>query len=419
MMRSAFDVVSACASVLATTKSTPCKPGGDHVVDGVAAGAADPEHGDPRLQLPDVGNFQIDAHVCLLFARTQSIRNAAGCCRSAAGRCRGMLVGCGSIRSSRAAIVRPVRCSRPSLSGGAAYAAVRNVRDAPPADRPADRPRPRRPGPWPLPASRRCRADARARPDAPRIVRGEIRHAGQAGSTPPVRMTRPRGSAANGDAASRSRTISRISSTRGLMMWVSVARETNCGASRSLPPALRQGDHVALVQPAGQHTAIERLDSLGVVEAGVTVRGPDPCVTWLPPSAKPSACTKRPPAEHRHGRGAGADVDDRRTEVGLVVGERRQCRHIGARDHRLDVEMAALDRQHEVAAGGEVGGDEMHVDAEPLRQHAARIADAARLVDGKTDRQRMQQHAAVACIDAARCRRRARARYRGRRWSSL
>src|ERR1700684_3987458 len=26
MMRSAFDVVSACASVLATTKSTPCRP---------------------------------------------------------------------------------------------------------------------------------------------------------------------------------------------------------------------------------------------------------------------------------------------------------------------------------------------------------------------------------------------------------
>ena len=44
---------------------------GDHVVDGVAAGAADPEHGDPRLQLPDVGNFQIDAHGCLLFARSE------------------------------------------------------------------------------------------------------------------------------------------------------------------------------------------------------------------------------------------------------------------------------------------------------------------------------------------------------------
>ena len=50
---------------------------------------------------------------------------------------------------------------------------------------------------------------------------------------PPVSTTRPRGSAANGEAAKRSRTISRISSTRGLMMRTSDARETNCGGSRS------------------------------------------------------------------------------------------------------------------------------------------------------------------------------------------
>ena len=33
------------------------QPGRDHVVDGIAAGAADTEHGDPRLQLPDVGDL--------------------------------------------------------------------------------------------------------------------------------------------------------------------------------------------------------------------------------------------------------------------------------------------------------------------------------------------------------------------------
>ena len=32
----------------------PLQSGGDHVVDGVAAGAADAEYGDPRLQLADV-----------------------------------------------------------------------------------------------------------------------------------------------------------------------------------------------------------------------------------------------------------------------------------------------------------------------------------------------------------------------------
>ncbi len=39
----------------------------DHVVDGVAAGAARPEHGDPRLELADIRNLQIDAHVCLFM----------------------------------------------------------------------------------------------------------------------------------------------------------------------------------------------------------------------------------------------------------------------------------------------------------------------------------------------------------------
>ena len=34
----------------------------DHVVDRVAAGAADAEHGNARLHLTNVGNLQIDAH---------------------------------------------------------------------------------------------------------------------------------------------------------------------------------------------------------------------------------------------------------------------------------------------------------------------------------------------------------------------
>ena len=47
--------------------------GGDHVVDGIAAGAADAEHGDARLELTDVGDFQIDGHACLFFHARASI----------------------------------------------------------------------------------------------------------------------------------------------------------------------------------------------------------------------------------------------------------------------------------------------------------------------------------------------------------
>ena len=62
MRCSALDAASAWASVLATTNSTPVEPGGDHVVDGVAAGAADADHGDLRLQVGELGKLQLDAH---------------------------------------------------------------------------------------------------------------------------------------------------------------------------------------------------------------------------------------------------------------------------------------------------------------------------------------------------------------------
>ena len=38
----------------------------------------------------------------------------------------------------------------------------------------------------------------------------------------------------------------------------------------------RQSDHVAFVHATGQHTAIERLDSLGIVKAGGQSRAQDP-----------------------------------------------------------------------------------------------------------------------------------------------
>ena len=64
--------------------------GRDHVVDGVAAGAADAEHGDPRLELPDVGHFEIDGHgLPLVRARTRGCRRM--CWPVASGRDDGAL----------------------------------------------------------------------------------------------------------------------------------------------------------------------------------------------------------------------------------------------------------------------------------------------------------------------------------------
>src|SRR5258708_25488671 len=45
------------------------KSGGDHVVDGVAAGSAYAEYGDPRLQLANIRDVEIDGHGCLSITR--------------------------------------------------------------------------------------------------------------------------------------------------------------------------------------------------------------------------------------------------------------------------------------------------------------------------------------------------------------
>ena len=117
--------------------------------------------------------------------------------------------------------------------------------------------------------------------------------------------------------------------------------------------------------------------------------------------------------EDRHRRGAGAHVDQGGAEIGLVVGEHRQPGRIGARHHRLDVEMAALDRQHQVARHRDVGGHDVHVDAEAT-------ARACRAGRGCRWRRRANSRSAANAARRGRaapnagCRRRARARYRPR-----
>ena len=51
MRCSALEAASACASVLATMNLAPLQARRDHVVDGVAAGAADADHGDARFHV--------------------------------------------------------------------------------------------------------------------------------------------------------------------------------------------------------------------------------------------------------------------------------------------------------------------------------------------------------------------------------
>ena len=112
-------------------------------------------------------------------------------------------------------------------------------------------------------------------------------------------------------------------------------------------------------------------------------------VTWLPPTGTASAKTKLPPKN--------TPIVVVPPPMSMTVTPRsissstRQARPggIGADDERLDFEMRAADRGAVVAHARGGGGHDVHVDAEPLADHAARVADAAAVVDREADRDRM------------------------------
>jgi hypothetical protein len=45
----------------------------DHVVDRIAAGATDAKDGDARFHLANIGDRQVDGHVCLMIARAAGL----------------------------------------------------------------------------------------------------------------------------------------------------------------------------------------------------------------------------------------------------------------------------------------------------------------------------------------------------------
>ena len=80
-------------------------------------------------------------------------------------------------------------------------------------------------------------------------------------------------------------------------------------------------------------------------------------------------------------------------DVGLVVGQDGEASRIGARHQGFDIEVAALDHQHQIARDRSVDIDDVEVDAELAGDHASGVADALYAIDPIADRQGMQ-HAA-------------------------
>ena len=193
-------------------------------------------------------------------------------------------------------------------------------------------------------------------------------------------------------AFSRSRTSSRISSTRGRMMRTSSDLGTWLEWSMSSPTRWTR-DRIALVRGRGDAGAVEGLEPFGVGEADGEaardvhrhVRAADRDRVDVDDAAA---------GEHADRRRAGAEIDQRRAHLDLVVDQGRQAGGVRRRDHRRDAEVAALDRQHQVARRGGVAGGDVHFRAELVADHALGVAHAARRVEPEAGRRRVQHRAA-------------------------
>jgi len=218
---------------------------------------------------------------------------------------------------------------------------------------------------------------------------------------PPLRTIRARGSAAKGESARRSLTISK-SPRRGAGRCRDRGPGHDLRNIRGRWRRTRHGHQFARIHPPSARCILTS-DSLGIpMHALETARKIH--VMWWPPIAIRWQCTKRPPnrvASWWCRRPISTTAAPRSASV---VGQHRQARHIGAGRHGFDVEMTALDHQHQVLGDRRIRRDDVHVDAELPRHHAARIANALDASERVADRQRMQTGATLAGCGACRCR---------------
>ena len=96
-----------------------------------------------------------------------------------------------------------------------------------------------------------------------------------------------------------------------------------------------------------------------------------------------------------HGRCPRAHVDQGGAEFGFIAGQGRKTRRVRRGDHRVDRQMAAFDREHQVARGGGVAAQHVHIRAEFIADHPPRILNVTRFAQCKADWQGVQHRPAL------------------------
>src|SRR5262249_13259507 len=378
MTRSAFDIVSACASVLATTKSTPCRP----------------------------------AVIMLFTAFPPAPPTPNTVMRGLSSRISGMF----RLMVMIASFVSRGRAPRPGPSGPPPVAEIFELRFRGPSEtlaKPSSDASeiPARAG-HELPLTprfemfemRRLRVDEQARCDRKGRAPSRLRRAGNAEwtsephrtSNHPGRQFRQAVELAG--APSQDHMPPPIGHNRTCSQAVTHHFENFLNARfddahqrrvryklRLLALVLvlvqrRDRDHVMFVRSSAKHSAIKRFDSLGVSNPGVQsarqIHG-----DVVAADGEAIDVNESTGLECSNCGGAGAHVDHCRTQIGFIVGKNRKARDIGRSGHRLHIEMTSLDGKHQITGGGDIGGRHMHVDPEAGAEHSARVAYAIYAID--------------------------------------
>ena len=153
-------------------------------------------------------------------------------------------------------------------------------------------------------------------------------------------------------------------------------------------------DGLALVGRARHSMAVERLHALGVHQGGGEPAG-DIVGDVLAPDLDQVGIDHVAFEEDGDGGGAATHVDHGDPQFHLVVHQAGQARGVGRHHEFLHVQVTALDAGGQVLDRTAARGDDMNVDAQAIAAHAAWVADAAAAVNGVTDRDRVDQLAAV------------------------
>ncbi|ENN87739.1 hypothetical protein RHSP_46627 [Rhizobium freirei PRF 81] len=388
MIRSAFVMVSACASVLATTKSTPCKPAVIMLLTALPPPPPTPNTVIRGLSsvISGLCSLIVIVPVPSLYGRIATPANSLDFTCLTLTRRNDL-----RIRHSKTlfqpladtadpAVVTPKRREQTATRRMCFHVCDLRINHQ------ADRRRKSRPL-----GCRRQTGHAHRTTDADIAGKDPARHIRQTGQLAGA----ARQDDTLADDRAEARTLDAIANEFEGFLDTSLddARHERLRHLRRLVTLIfadrRDGNQFALFRGVGERGGMDDLQTLRILDAGgqaaSKVRG-----DVMAAKTDGIGMHQLTFGKDRDRRRAAAHVDRSAAKLDFVVDESGKAACIGCRHHAFDRKMRTVDAEFEVAKRCALGSYHMHVDAESVAEHRQWIADAALAVERVARRQRMQ-----------------------------